>query len=483
LDDHRRNLDESDNMVESKQQHPAWLFVLFPAVAMLLGWGLRGYIGGGPYGALIPGSFVALSLCLLLGYRPETAAIAALFGAVGIGYGGNMTYGQTLGFLREADTIYWGVLGCLVKGGVWGLLGGAVLGVGLSRDHYDQKTLVLAFLITIPAFLLGVLFINEPKLLYFSDPVNKPRDESWAGLLLAAVALLAFLRQRGSKKAFEIPLHFALWGALGGALGFGGGCLWLAFGPYIPVDQKVVGWWKMMEFSFGFILGAALGWCAWLHRDALHAAGQKGDAPAPVWGPCLGFFAYVVVLFGGFMLVGRLLPESFWQGESTLAWFARFGVSLLFGYVLFAAVCLILGLRSLHAAWQVAITMTVFHTVLDYTRDLSDADRFGYSLGGLGQLLIVLVACGIVGTLAWRFMSGSNVVQRQFLLVLWACYLSGCARSFGYKSFVFPAEGTGRFTAILESHPSLVVVHGIFTVSTLLTTWWILTRFPAEAKA
>ena len=153
---------------------------------MLLGWGLRGYIGGGPYGALIPGSFVALSLCLLLGYRMETAAVAALFGAVGVGYGGNMTYGQTLGFLRDTPTIYWGVLGCLLKGGVWGLLGGAVLGMGLARDHYDRKTLLIAFLLTLPAFVLGVQLINEPKLLYFSDPVNKPRDESWAGLLFAA---------------------------------------------------------------------------------------------------------------------------------------------------------------------------------------------------------------------------------------------------------------------------------------------------------
>ena len=30
----------------------AW--VLVPAVVMSLGWGLRGYIGGGPFGAMIP---------------------------------------------------------------------------------------------------------------------------------------------------------------------------------------------------------------------------------------------------------------------------------------------------------------------------------------------------------------------------------------------------------------------------------------------
>ena len=467
-------------MTDAKQ-HPAWLYVLFPAIAMILGWGLRGTIGGGPYGALIPGVFVALSLALLLGYRKETAAMAALFGAVGIGYGGNMTYGQTLGFLRETDTIYWGLLGCLVKGAVWGLLGGTVLGVGLARDHYDRKTVAQAFLLAIPAFLLGLLLINEPKLIYFSDRVNEPRDESWAGLLFAALAILAFLRARGSKKAFEIPLRFALWGAVGGGLGFGGGCLWLAFGKYIPVDQKIIGWWKMMEFSFGFIFGAALGWCAWLNRARLQEAGQHGAVPPMAWGPCIGFIAYVAALFGGYMLLGQLLPEGFGDREGAMALIARTALSLLFGYVLFATVAIVLGLHSLQAAWQVAITMTFFHTVLDYTRDLSDAGRFGYTLSGAGQLIVLVVCCAIVGGLSWRFMRGPNTVQRQFLLVLWACYLTACVRAFGHKDFFFPPEGKSALDYIFQDHPGLIFVHGTFTVTAIITTGFILTRFSDSA--
>ena len=464
------------------KQHPAWLFVLFPAVTMLLGWGLRGTIGGGPYGALIPGALVALSLALLLSYRKETAALAALFGAIGIGYGGNMTYGQTLGFLRESDTIYWGVLGCLVKGTVWGLLGGAVLGVGLARDHYDRKTVVLAFLLAIPAFLLGLLLVNEPKLLYFSDRVNEPRDESWAGLLFAALAILAFLRARGSKKAFEIPLHFALWGAIGGGLGFGGGCLWLAFGKYIPVDQKFIGWWKMMEFSFGFIFGAALGWCTWLNRARLQEAGQNGATPPEAWGPCIGFIAYVVALFGGYMLFEHYLEGVSSDQAGALALIVRTGLSLLFGYVLFATVAILLGLHSLQAAWQVAITMTFFHTVLDYTRDLSDAGRFGYTLSGAGQLLVLVVCCAILGGLSWRFMREPNAVQRQFLLVLWACYLTSCVRAFGHKDFVFPPEGATAWTYLVQGHPGLIFVQLTFTVSALIATWFALTRFPESEK-
>ena len=101
-------------------------FVLFPAIAVMLGWGWRGYIGGGPFAAMIPGAFVALSLSLLLGHDRRTAAMAALFGAVGIGYGGEMTYGQTLGLACNPETMGWGLLGVTIKGAVWGLLGGAV---------------------------------------------------------------------------------------------------------------------------------------------------------------------------------------------------------------------------------------------------------------------------------------------------------------------------------------------------------------------
>ena len=40
--------------------------VLFPAVTVMLGWGLSGHIDGGPLGAMIPGALLALSLSLLL---------------------------------------------------------------------------------------------------------------------------------------------------------------------------------------------------------------------------------------------------------------------------------------------------------------------------------------------------------------------------------------------------------------------------------
>jgi hypothetical protein len=461
-----------DGTVSTTTEHPAWVFVLFPAIAMLLAWGLRGYIGGGPYGAMMPGSFVALAICLLLGYRMETAAIAVVFGTIGIGYGGNMTYGQTLGFLRETDTVYWGLLGCFVKGGMWGLVGGAILSVGLTRDRYSRKTLIFALLVYVIAFYLGRALINEPKLIYFSNRIDRPRDESWAGFLFGGLAFLAFLRARGTKDQFAVNLKFAIWGCIGGALGFSLGALWMVFGPSIPIEQKWIGWWKAMEFSFGFIFGGALGWCAYLNRDRLRIAGQKGETPPASWGPLIAVVVLVLITFNRWIF----MAGDPWDWDSDGGGLLRFAMALLFGYVFFGSLLICLGLFSLHAAWQVAISLTFFHTVLDYVRDLDTAERFGYAVSYAVQSSVLYPLTLLLGVLVYFFQNGKNAVQRLFLLAVWACYLSSYARTFGYKEFFYPPEGESGLSHILELHPSMIFVHGTFTVSAIITTWFILTR-------
>ena len=121
------------------------LFLAFPALTMSLGWALRGFIGGGPLGAMIPGAMVALALALLLKLPPGVTARAAAFGAVAVGFGGEMTYGQTVGFAGQAETMGWGLLGLAVKGGVWGLLGGAVAAAGFVRGAFTSRRIVGAF--------------------------------------------------------------------------------------------------------------------------------------------------------------------------------------------------------------------------------------------------------------------------------------------------------------------------------------------------
>ncbi len=461
----------SQSTVSSKAASPAapvspWSFVLFPAVAMMLGWGLRGYIGGGPFAAMIPGAFVALSLSLLLGHDRQTAAMAALFGAVAIGYGGEMTYGQTLGLACNPETMGWGLLGVTIKGAVWGLLGGAVLGVGLTFRQYKKSALVVAFVLTIVLLFVGWKLINEPRLIYFSDPVNRPREELWAGLLFSALGFLAFIHWKGQGKQARVPLYFALWGALSGGIGFGGGTLFLVYGPELPLPQQWFGWWKAMEFFFGFALGAGIGIAAWRHRDILKA--PPADATyLPDRRLSAAALVMVVVLF---FLLFPVLEEylgnvsSGQAGNGALVAYNVFRP--LYTFVFFGAVCIFLGLYSITAAWHVAITITFFHTAIDLNRNMHDT--IGTDLPGWGQVLLVVVLTGGFACAVQHLQVRQRAIPLLYLLLLWACFVMATLRAFVYKDYFFSAEGAAGIH-LPTLPPSTWTVYGTFLVTTLIT--------------
>jgi hypothetical protein len=64
-----------------------------------------------------------------------------VFAAIGIGFGGQETYGQTVGLSVKPEMSSWGITGFFVKGGIWGLLGSAIIGTGLTRERYTNKDL------------------------------------------------------------------------------------------------------------------------------------------------------------------------------------------------------------------------------------------------------------------------------------------------------------------------------------------------------
>jgi hypothetical protein len=271
-------------------------FVVSSAVLMCLGWGLRGYIGGGPMGAMIPGAFIALWLCLLLGIDTRRTAVIAALGTLGIAIGGEMTYGQTLGFLRDQETVWWGLLGTVVKGGAWGLLGGALLGLGFEAQKLSKGGLALVLGVFLLACIVGIAVVNQPKLIYFSDPINKPRAEVWAGLLLGALALLGILRVLG---VGPMPGRFAAYGFVGGMAGFGIGGVLMAIGFQLEPPYRGLPWWKFMEFTFGASLGLAYGACAWRYRQPLATPAPAARPTPPPWTAlALGIVLVLIVLFG-----------------------------------------------------------------------------------------------------------------------------------------------------------------------------------------
>ncbi len=391
----------------------SWL--LFPAIAMSLGWGLRGYIGGGPLGAMIPGAMVALAICLLLGRKREANGIAAAFGAIGVGFGGQMTYGQTIGLTIQPDTAAWGLLGLTLKGAIWGLLGGAIIGTGLQRE-IPPRRLRLAILALVAACALGWKLINEPKLIYFSDPINKPRPEIWAGLLLAALAFLFVMHAK-------ITWDFAWIACLGGGAGFGLGGWINAWGRTGHV-QTPIDWWKVMEFTFGLLFGAALGFAAWRNRKAI-ANEPSIDTPKWWW----------------WMLI-PLVPICIAAEERS---------GFRFTYTIVGAVLLPLVAANMRFAWQIAITMTCTAFAVDFAQSRASWPE---------QTLLWACVAAVSLATGWFADRKRDCVFAMFLFLTWVAVFDS-----HLKAWLPPFEWSSKAWA--HAHVEIA-----FTVMAAICTWF-----------
>lgn len=369
------------------------------AIAMSLGWGLRGSIGGGSLGAMIPGTMIGLVLCLMLNRHADAGLIAA-FAAVGVGFGGQETYGQTVGLSLLPGTFWWAMLGFAIKGAAWGLLGGTFIGIALERHRYAAATLITGFAVMVFGTWLGWLLINSPKLIYFSNRLDRPREELWAGLWLGGLLLLAWLRSR-------IPAMFALYGAIGGGIGFGLGASLQPIGK-VAWAAMPLGWWKAMELTFGAILGLAYVLCAWRLRHQL-----AGSGPPPAPGSSLPrAFVAAIVAIALTIVFGQYLPVRF---EFTIA----------------GAVLASLLLFSDSLAWQTAITATVAAFGLDFL----EYQKFA-PLSLVWPVLVVTTAAVVV------IVARVPRTREMLLLLTW----SAVASAFRY---VLPPSAVGRETVTM----------------------------------
>lgn len=424
------------------------VFFLFPAIATLLGWGLRGTIGGGPIGALIPGAMATLALCQLLNRHHNVGFIACL-GALAIGLGGHQTYGQTIGLSRFDDTYWWGSLGMAVKGAVWGLAGGAVIGLALIRDRFTNRQIMFAMTAMVAATFVGWAYLDAPRhpYFYFSDPAE-PRAEIWAGLALGAVAFLAALAVTSETK---IPASFALWGMIFGGLGFGLGGQLIAWGARMDPPYSSFSWWKGMEFSFGFLLGGGLGIAAYRNRD------QLADPPAPA---------------NSTELVGKDAPflPALFLGVVLVLTVHRlhFTVPVLFIMVIELAVLAGLSLYSNFLGWHIAVTLTVYSFGLDLIRAIGRLLRDGkevyfFDSLGLWWLAMMLMSLAIAAAVTANFRAPRPSKKAMLLLVTWTGAAVGLMKMYQQSQQNY---GTNFY-----------FVCGTFVVSAILTTAFAL-RIP-----
>lgn len=445
-------------------KYSKWMYIIFPAVTMLLGWGLRGHIGGGPFGAMIPGALVALSLSMLLKLPANLSAIIVVFGVVGIGLGGEMTYGQTLSFLRDPETMWWGVLATTVKGSIWGLLGATVLSLGFVYNQLEKKTIVMAFLMLMLGMLIGFKLINEPMIIYFSDPAN-PRPESWGALLLGAVFLLAYLKYKVAKDDFKIISRFAVFGLIGGGLGFGLGGFWFVIGSSLPKEVIFKSWWKAMEFTFGLLLGASLGYATWLSRKELKLIGKSN---IKITSHLNTYSELGITLLIG-LLIYWIIPQSlepFVDDASANDGIFMSGLravtQILINYSFYGFILVVAIIYFPKLAWQIGITLTFCHAAIDLVGDNFPEMQANSPL--IAAVLVIFLT--LIVALLVAYLKGKNEIKRSmFLLLVWSLM------AISYSAFLI----TGRWNAfeltLCEIFCRQYFVDMIFTISAIFISW------------
>lgn len=307
--------------------------VILSALAMSVGWGIRGDYGH-EAGAMIPGALLGLAICLASGRADwwRRSTIMAMCGAIGWAFGGQISYGQITGYTASSsllDVTYG--YGCLfLIGGLWAGIGSAILTLSVTqpRSYLERFAgpLVVFWLVRVfmdltglTAWMVQIWYANDTDwfaalsallvagiyalLVPRARPacaliaalaggwwagyliltcllglhMTPPRSDNWAGCVGLFAALLAYLYRQKNHAAFAL----ALYGFLAGGIGFAAGdfvnmlgrAQWGPIGHYELLQG--LDYWKWMEQLFGLImgLGVSLGFLRYA-RAKLTPAGE-----------------------------------------------------------------------------------------------------------------------------------------------------------------------------------------------------------------
>jgi len=319
------------------------LIVTLPTIAMGYGWGIRGDYGH-ETGAMIPGILVALAVAIASGRKDfwKRIPIFGLFGAIGWGFGGSMSYGIVLGYTQNTDfwnTAY-GYGNIFIIGGLWGLVGGAFLGMafsysrsrlndfvwpivliaatwgimdftGLTEMTEDWEVLTkwdVDWYAAISALFVSGIYYSVKKseaakffailsigwMLGFAIitlglglRMTPPRSDNWSGIVGLAIALIYYLLKKR-----DCPSIYLIWsGALFGGFGF-------SIGAFIMTIQQVAGWpvggWRLMEEFFGLVMGLGIGLA--MKRYLSDNPGELNEDAEPFPSNALGYAMVLIWL-------------------------------------------------------------------------------------------------------------------------------------------------------------------------------------------
>jgi hypothetical protein len=288
---------------------------LFVAVAVGLGWGIRGDFGH-LLGAMYPGAALGLALAFVSGQRSlfRWMPIIAALSALGIGSGGSMSYGILHGY-AQSDTFVnyaYGFLTLFLQGSAWGTFGGALIGLMLERKPMRTGE----WLGLLGSILAGGWFTSLVVVTWLGFNINPPRNNSSITFAGAAIGQLIWLACNNKPTG----LRGALLGYIGFGLGMAGGRLLGNIANMLQTTTLdfTINHWNVMEVSCGFI-GGFIYCFGMVHRTYPDPPEKENIPLASIYG-----MIYVLGVIPLWHRLSRIRPE-----EKIEEWAARLKV---YGY-------------------------------------------------------------------------------------------------------------------------------------------------------
>ncbi|MGH9468767.1 MAG: hypothetical protein ACRD1N_00320 [Terriglobia bacterium] len=428
-------------------------FILLPALAMWLGWGIRGQMGHAD-GAMIPGALAGLALCVLLAEKRFSRGLAVGLAAVAFGFGADETTLESAGLVMHTihhyttATALTGYIGLAVKGALWPLFGGACLGLAFAASRYRRKDIAVAAGLMIAPFYAGWALINRPKLLYFSVT----RHEIWGGLLFAAIALTVWLTVRGRTR---IPLVLALCAAVAGGIGYPVAVTLAGAGMHSSHVGMWYDWWKVAETTFGAFMGIGLGVGAYLVRDSIPDVAEPVRLPAGPGRRALGMIGGVV-----FVAICTALYH-----RHVLPW------------IILGSALICIAYFSVEAAWHLAVTMTFYASAANVVRYWLREQHLGNAVV-LWTLVVIAALCVAWRVSGWWAEGGKVPIRSVFLFLMWVMLALSYLKTFvNHAALSAPAASVaaagGRWSYTLEAWGSGLTVDACFTIVALVLTWTV----------
>jgi len=278
------------------------MFIAVSTLAMSYAWGMRGTNLGGEKAAVLPGAVMGTMLAVFSGSRflLKNAYILSAIGAMGMYFGGHMSYMQSVGLTSNKfppDDFKRGMTGLFVKGGVWFGVFGAVAGMFLSfmsGAHYQNpRTVLLLFGLMPVAVFIGERIFDRPfdakkgvhPKIYFS--VNR---QDGIGVVLGVLAeLIVFMAVCGDWPSLVLVAGCFITGGLGFPLAvqmhrrarYPNKKGWVFLEK--PGKKGLIDQWKIAECAFGAMAGIGFSATFLLVTRLFpgYAAGVAGIAELP----------------------------------------------------------------------------------------------------------------------------------------------------------------------------------------------------------